>query len=44
MRGQAAKENELIAVVKQWQERTKAFEAETFATIAAAVQTWEVER
>ncbi|GAA5989545.1 hypothetical protein JCM10908_000525 [Rhodotorula pacifica] len=43
MREQVTKENELLAVVKQWQERTKAFEADIFAKIAAAVSLWEVE-
>lgn len=44
MRDQVLKENELLAVVKQWQQRAKAFEFESFGTIARAVQTWEVER
>lgn len=44
MREQITKENELLGIVKQWQERTKTFEAESFATIASAVQKWEVER
>ncbi|GAA5972512.1 hypothetical protein JCM8115_003146 [Rhodotorula mucilaginosa] len=43
MREQITKENELLGIVKQWQERTKTFEAESFATIATAVQKWEVE-
>ncbi|KWU43082.1 hypothetical protein RHOSPDRAFT_35341 [Rhodotorula sp. JG-1b] len=43
MREQITKENELLGIVKQWQERTKTFEAESFATIASAVQKWEVE-
>lgn len=44
MREQITKENELLGIVKQWQGRTKTFEAESFATIASAVQKWEVER
>lgn len=44
MREQVVKENELLAVVKQWQNKSKDFEFDAFGKIAQAVSTWETER